>query len=123
MGIFDIFKSKNEDDNKSNSNRELDRFQEMIDKKDVLMNEHVNICKKLFDGDYYHKDSIHLSLLDKLKQLDDEIQILQSEEIDILKNSTQDIIKTINSIQNTESLPDFKPVPDELWEIFRNKGK
>ena len=42
MGIFDIFKSTDEDDNKSNSNRELDRFQEMIDKKDVLM----NYCKK-----------------------------------------------------------------------------
>ena len=122
MGIFDIFKKKNEDNNESNSNRELDRLKEIFTTKDKLLKEKINISMKLFEGDFGNGDSTHLSLLDKLKQVDDEIQNLIFEEDSIVKNSTLDKTRTFKNLSEPLNKDD-KPVPDEVWEIFRKKGK
>ena len=124
MGIFDNFNKKNKDDeNKPNSNREEARLMEILTIKDRLMKEKMNISMKLFEGNFYNRDNTHLSLLDKLKEVDDEIQKLISEEDSIMKNSTSYRIQAMKKA--LESIPgeDDKPVPAEVWELFQKKGK
>ena len=113
MRILDIFKKKNKDE---------DRFKEILTIKDRLLKEKINISKKLYEGNFYNRDSTHLSLLDKLKEVDDEIQKLISEEDSIMKNSTSDIIQTIKNTLELIPGEDDKPVPPEVWEIYQRKG-
>ena len=104
-------------------NKELDRLEEIYAKKGKLMNIHIATCRKLFEGNFSRLDSMHLSLLELLQQMDDDIQKLQSEQFEIVENSKEDIIKKLNSAIPQKEMNNFKAVPDELWAIFRNKGR
>ena len=115
MGIFNFLKKT--------SDQELDRLEEIINIKGKLSKEKINISQVLWEGEFYNQDSTHLSLLKKLKEVDDKIMELISQENLIVENTRSDDIKNAYEILNNKCPEDNLPVPSEMWEIFQNKGK
>lgn len=103
---------------------EAGRLQKIGLMKQTLMAKRINIFVELNEENYINLDSIHLSLLEKLKTLDDQIKKLESDEKYIKGVESSDVVqKYFNEIDDMFGFEDDPIITSEEWEEMRKLGK
>ena len=108
---------------------ESKRLQKIGLQLEVHKGNRLNIIMKIEEQNYYNSDFTHLSLLKKLKHIEDEIRKLKSDEDYIRGTQTSDVVQNVfNEIDKLMS--DFDDnngegdlISHEDWKLFRRWGK
>ena len=105
---------------------ETERLQKIGYKLQLVLGRRVGIVMDLFEQDYYNMDSTHISLLERLKNIEEEIRILKSDENYIRGTQTSDVVQNLfNKIDNLlddKGEDDLYTTPQE-WKKFKEMGK